>query len=53
MTMKTPHFIFLRTKIKFRYIFRDEKLTFFLTRINDIRSFKLIEYIDTIQIQNR
>ena len=25
----------------------------FLTKINDIHSFKLIEYIDTIQIQNR
>jgi len=26
---------------------------FFFTKVNDIHSFKLMEYIDTIQIQNR
>jgi len=30
-----------------------QRVNAFLTKINDIRSFKLMEYIDTIQIQIR
>lgn len=44
------NFLFYKSNSGFSVICYSYEFLFFLTKINDIHLFKLIEYIDTIQI---